>query len=410
MHRRLRYRIPTVLGLLALATAIWAASAGAATKFESESYSAELSGTNVGTQTIELESTEQLTCQHSTFTATLKEAALSVAAENPHQTECEHYPGIKIPEYYTGCTYTFYPGQSTGWGTFKGTVDLSGCNNYYIFSSFCSGNFFHVIAQTGLPVTYTAIGSGSKREIEIGVHTKNLKYNCGGQQNTHEHGSYDATWRLSAKKSGSQVGAWIQASTEGKFTWDEPGEKDTLSAEGVGTQGFGFRGGEIPVNCTGLKGGGPLLGSEASTLNVSGLEYSGCTTLTGLGVTTLMNGCHFRYGAVGTTGSDGTEGTLDIVCLAGSAIEMSFTGCRITIPAQEGLGPVYYYSGATSPDELIMDMRIGLVPTSKYNKAISYSTSKALCGITSPKDGTYSGKTSVRALNGVGTQTGIRVH
>jgi hypothetical protein len=123
------------------------------------------------------------------------------------------------------------------------------------------------------------------------------------------------------------------------------------------------------IDCQTLQGEGTttLSTSEAA---YEGISYSGhfdeagdCEALEEFATTVAFNGCHYAFHA-GTTVTEGEAlGTVDLLCPEGKSVEVKVGGgvCVLTIPAQEGLGPVRYRSvanEATGKEDLTAELRL----------------------------------------------------
>jgi hypothetical protein len=139
-----------------------------------------------------------------------------------------------------------------------------------------------------------------------------------------------------------------------------------------------------------------------------------------------MHGCHYKFHAGTTVGSMEnmeTEGTADIVCPEGVAgVTVTAGTCTVTVPPQEGVGPVFYRT-ATTPntqereegkrEDVTVEARIGEeiggVQTAHYNP-ITYNTSGFPCGSqTGRHDGTYTGTVTVKGHDSIGNLTDVTV-
>jgi hypothetical protein len=116
-----------------------------------------------------------------------------------------------------------------------------------------------------------------------------------------------------------------------------------------------------------------------------------------------MNGCNYRFEA-GTTveagNPDKLQGTADIICLKGAAIEVvaPLGTCTTKIAGQSGLGPVYYENNTTaSPKDVVINPQI---------TNITYSHSGFGCGSKENETGgSYTGNVTVKGENSSLTQT-----
>jgi hypothetical protein len=70
-------------------------------------------------------------------------------------------------------------------------------------------------------------------------------------------------------------------------------------------------------------------------------SYSGCT-FAGLAATVKMNGCTYTFEPIKTIEADRYTGRMGILCPTGKAIEISTTGCLVTIGEQFNLETVEF--------------------------------------------------------------------
>ena len=117
----------------------------------------------------------------------------------------------------------------------------------------------------------------------------------------------------------------------------------------------------------------------------------------------------YRLHAGSTTEAGESEGTLDVVCPEGKEVEISASVCLITIPAESGLGPVFFRNVEVGGKEHITaELRIGHSGAAK--QAFEYSTSGMLCGTHGGEtDGTYTGDLTLKGSDVEGGQANLAV-
>ena len=131
--------------------------------------------------------------------------------------------------------------------------------------------------------------------------------------------------------------------------------------------------------------------------------YGGNCTIAGQPGTVDVNGCHLVLDDATTTESGDYAATVDIDCSTqeGSPgiVITTFAGgghgfqvCKITVPAQTGIGPVTISNGGGSPDDLVLSGTI---------KGVNY-TKSGLCGIGSGVAEYDLGTTTLTASNSGG--------
>src|SRR6476660_2509194 len=122
-----------------------------------------------------------------------------------------------------------------------------------------------------------------------------------------------------------------------------------------------FTAGAYPATLTGSAVGPQELTTELGTMNCAPTfhgeqaaaagqvtlvpNYGAGCTINGLEVDVFRNGCDFVLHAGNTLAMDEVSGWMDIVCPEGNHLDFVTTGmmpCHLTIPAQEGIGPITY--------------------------------------------------------------------
>lgn len=130
------------------------------------------------------------------------------------------------------------------------------------------------------------------------------------------------------------TGAW--ATTGGHFVMEtEHAEIDATQSVSHGVEIVLHGSSEIVCNSVSLDG--TTTNSTVTELLLTP-SYSGCHTIgSESGVSINTNGCVYRF-----TVARGTEQTLDLVCPAGKAVEISHPNCLVKVPPQNNLGGVTY--------------------------------------------------------------------
>jgi hypothetical protein len=88
------------------------------------------------------------------------------------------------------------------------------------------------------------------------------------------------------------------------------------------------------------------------------ISLDNCTSPTSIAADVRANGCDFLYKVASKVEAGLFKGTLDIACPSGKSIEIETTAmggvrrCLDTVPAQKGIGPIYYKNMAGAPTDL----------------------------------------------------------
>ena len=131
-----------------------------------------------------------------------------------------------------------------------------------------------------------------------------------------------ATGALTAvSASGTSGGHFVTATSHAEIV-GAPSEVDQLYTV--------IHGMETPFVCDSTSFKGTTTSTTSTEIELTA-SYSGChTSESATSVTFDMNGCAYRL--TGVTG--GSEGTVDLICPAGKAIELTHPNCTIRIPPQ----------------------------------------------------------------------------
>ncbi len=253
------------------------------------------------------------------------------------------------------CTYLLSISAET-----TGTVDVvcPAGKEITLTNSKCT---IHIPAQTGIgTVTYKDIGSGSTREIELGLNLTGIHY-------AHTEGTGIGKCTTGTSTSGTLTGGTATMTGEE----DSGGGHVGVSTAPIPPPKFTFNFEKAPVTLTGKQGTVGVLkttagSSECTTANFAGTAsatsvssitvaptFGGCTCI-GVTCTVDVNECTYLLSI-----SAETTGTVDVVCPAGKEITLTNSKCTIHIPAQTGIGTVTYKdigSGSTREIELGLNL------------------------------------------------------
>jgi hypothetical protein len=185
------------------------------------------------------------------------------------------------------------------------------------------------------------------------------------------------------------------AAQAGEFTAEK--YPATLTGTQLSKHQFGFF--NYSVSCTKASFDATLeAAAEAITV---GASYSECTSGAGGAVTVKMTGCDYLFKAGETLGKDEVDGTMDVKCPVGAAIDFedAETGCAIKIIPQEQLSTLVYTNHKLAKD-FDVDIEAGNI---KYNQ-------NNLCpgGENMFFNGVYTGKSTITG-DAKGGETAVTV-
>jgi hypothetical protein len=153
------------------------------------------------------------------------------------------------------------------------------------------------------------------------------------------------------------------------------------------------------MTCAEAKSHG-LLAAESQDLTLS-LDLGTSCTLEGSLVHVKNNGCDFHFKAGETTGTHKVDGTVQVKCPAGNAIDFEITSmqvCHLTVGEQGALEHVVFTSN-TVPNDVDVDLHLtGLI----YKLDVG-------CPFVGTFGGTYVGTTTLKADAEGGAGTPFRV-
>lgn len=170
-----------------------------------------------------------------------------------------------------------------------------------------------------------------------------------------------------------------------------------------------FTAGAYPATLTGSAVGAHELTTELGTMSCAPTfhgeqaaaaeqvtlvpNYGAGCTINGLAVDVFRNGCDFTLYAGNTSAMDEVSGSMDIDCPQGNRLDFVVTGmlpCHVTIPAQEGIGPITYTDRTFVKD---VDIDFNVV-------SILYGLHGMGCPLVGPfPNATYVGTSTLRADN-----------
>jgi hypothetical protein len=171
-----------------------------------------------------------------------------------------------------------------------------------------------------------------------------------------------------------------------------------------------FTAAAYPATITGLQVGPHELGTELGTMECSAKfhgemaaaseeltltpTYGTSCEIGGLEVHVNMNGCDYRFHAGNTVGMDQVEGSWDIKCPEGNAIDFEITSmvvCHLGIPEQLGLGEVTYTDKTNvMPKDVDLDFNV---------EGLAYQLGPNCPVAGEFANGTYAGRSTLRADN-----------
>jgi hypothetical protein len=301
-----------------------------------------------------------------------------------------------------GCKLEFQPGTETSaWnGTFEGTYSIgpAGCGPVTV-ELFPGGCQLSIPAQTGLPVVYHNVGSGSKATIEAESKATNIKYSgCGSGEN----GSLLGSWILSGRdvvNGGLAAGVKVETLPHSPLF-----EADQYPITYAGSQSNTLLkfGSGINAECTSAAFTGTASGAtKALTLSSS---YSGCKAF-GFYGTISGNGCHFVDEVSEKTSEGHYAGPGSLTCPSGASLEVVAGNCTVSVPAQS-MGTLAY--------EDTVESGVYKVKSTTAAKGLTYTVTRD--GFFCPFEGTgtrtngeVSGQTTFTGKNEAGETGKIRI-
>jgi hypothetical protein len=118
--------------------------------------------------------------------------------------------------------------------------------------------------------------------------------------------------------------------------------------------------------------GGELTGAMAAF--GLGAEYSECiASKNGSTAVVDMNSCHSSYADLSLFDGNEFEASMAIACDEGDAIEVTFSACKVKVPAQELGAPIDLINGQEAGEKVIYGEMVG--------SGIEYTTKGLACGL-----------------------------
>jgi hypothetical protein len=192
------------------------------------------------------------------------------------------------------------------------------------------------------------------------------------------------------------MSAFAAATASAQF--ESEAETTTLSVSSSGMQKFAPTAGGTDVECTTISLDSSTQTSKKTTTVTIQPTYSNCETFLGAATAVKTNGCKYVFHSA----AGSTSGTNDVVCPAGSVIEINVGSiCRYTIGSQNNLGTVSFKNtGAGSTREVIVEPKVtGITSTRTTNDFFCPAAGST---------GTYTGTSTVTGTSG-GAHVGVFV-
>jgi hypothetical protein len=324
-----------------------------------------------------------------------------------HEAVCKSFEYTNEFE-MNGCKLEFEPGtEASSWdGTYEGSFGIGPAGCGPITATFFPSCHVTIGAQSGLPIKYHNVGSGTSAKVEAEVNVKNLKYTNGSgcsDAKSHENGLLTGTWLLEGRNGiGVPTGIAIAPLPHSPL----------------------FEGNEYPITFNGAQGESAphvltFAGSQATcstatfadtesgataALSLSG-SFSGCTVFGFASGAIATNGCKFVNEVTEKTGTGKYSGPGSISCPSGKSIEVTNSQCAVSLPAQS-IGTVNY--------ENAVESGVYKVKSTFNVKGLTYTVTKDAFGCPMPGTGTFSngeyrGGTTFTGKNGAGATAKIRI-
>lgn len=178
-----------------------------------------------------------------------------------------------------------------------------------------------------------------------------------------------------------------------------------------------FTAAEFPATITGQNVGVHLLETElgvmecevtfhgvlpeaSPTLTITPTYGTGCS-IAGIEVHVTNNGCDFLFHAGNTLGEEAVAGAMDVKCPDNAVMDFEITSmmaCHLTIPEQNGLGPITY-TNRTMAKDVDLDFNV---------EGLIYQLDAGCPVMGNFNNGTYSGVSTLKADHG-GMGTAFKV-
>lgn len=303
-----------------------------------------------------------------------------------------------------GCTLTFHFGSDAGhFGRYSGTYDIgpSTCGGLTVGGSWCH---LTVPPQEGLAASFENVPASEsptgKKAVHIISEAENVSYTLTHSglctEGSYTNGRITGAWNMySPTDLYLEENAHTPTYEAEQYPATEVGAQDAANKQVIKVQGS-------PFSCKGISYSGSLSAASATTALTP--TYSECNAFGFLKASGNANGCSFVMHAGEAVGSGKYKGTEDIACPVGKAIEITAETCKVSIPAQEGLGVVesedVAKEGKTAAKSALA------VSSLKYTV-----TSGFLCPLTSGSysNGVQTGGLVVQGKTGAGALQGFRI-
>lgn len=207
----------------------------------------------------------------------------------------------------------------------------------------------------------------------------------------------------------SALAASAAQAVEATFSWPETTKHLTATADPTApAQNFTITTGKFGFECNVVTGEQAVTGTGAASIGSTNLTFShtekpadNCKGPLNSNAPVKMNGCTFTFKA-GTTLKEAptgeSEGTADVVCPPEKEITIEAVGCITHVPAQTGLGPVFYRTVKTgAKEEVTIEAKVA-AGIGAHNKAITSTHTGFTCGTGTSIDGAYTGKATIKGF------------
>jgi hypothetical protein len=378
-----------VVMALAIAAVIGVAGASAST-LEGSYYPYKVSGTSSEQLFLKSEGGLNRTCDMPTFTssAEFSQDSTGVFAATP-QSSINCNPEVKLTT--NDCKLIFHVGSKIETGRYAGTMDIgaSNCAGITLTNYVCP---MTIIPQDGIPVTFTAVGSGSSAGYKISVSTGNLKYtqsNCDSK--IHEHGVLTGAWLAQGiDLSGNSEGIFLSGDAPEKhfpFFYEEAFPMTEKTTQDESNRLVIKTGTGLEVKCMGPG------------------TYEGCKTSFGTSTKFKLNSCSAAYETVfswaATSATYPYTSTANLAC-SKSSIEVNMGFCIMTIGYQPGLkGAEFVNTGSGSTHQVRSSVAVSGF---KYTVTNVFACPAGLVGTF--EDGSLSNSLNLSGYDEKGAQVG----
>lgn len=373
--KRLKVLGAGVIMTLAL-TALLGASSASASQFRSEIYPVAVSGEQVASQKITT-SGGITKCSTATLAGSVT-AASSALSVTPTYSGCKAFGQEGVTIKLNSCHYTFHSTNESA--PYTGTMDVACENPWEVIEINVAptGCKVAIPVQSALAsIAFANTGVGTGRSITATWNVSGLKYTesvsgCLGKERgkQREDGTYVGSTSLKAA-AGHGLYLANEQQEEGAPFFRAESYPATVKAVANEVKLSTNKG---SMACGTINGAGTLTG-PLSKFEMGATWVNGCT-LAGHLYTVAMNGCSF---VTQVSGGSPFPGLLGVTCgEVGKAITMTYEGCVISLPPQQGVALTITNNGTGSTRG---------VQAKSSAENLTYTIGPINCGIT---PGTFS--------------------